>query len=161
MCQSPIHRDTHFYIRRPSRSHHLRMWCVNPLSIGTPISTQLRTISTFKSPVSIPYPSGHPFLQSHKWINWLSVWCVNPLSIGTPISTKWLWVLKWQLGLCQSPIHRDTHFYGRKGEKMYAGYVCQSPIHRDTHFYQNKCNEEARTGKVSIPYPSGHPFLHV
>ena len=59
------------------------------------------------------------------------------------------------------PIHRDTHFYGKtikKKEKM--SRRCQSPIHRDTHFYLG-CNlgAEQPSKSVSIPYPSGHPFL--
>ena len=37
---------------------------------------------------------------------------------------------------------------------------CQSPIHRDTHFYKAEINGEVKRIYVSIPYTSGHPFLH-
>ena len=136
MCQSPIHRDTHFYL------------------LGLPGFLLL-------SFVSIPYPSGHPFLLSHPktqqgWIitcqspihrdtHFYSIFagliavfanCVNPLSIGTPISTE---------------MYRAQEFYM---------ITCQSPIHRDTHFYTDKDNlTKMGDEKVSIPYPSGHPFL--
>ena len=86
-CQSPIYRDTHFY--NPARFlRHREIGCVNPLSIGTPISTLFPWKRFFpeskmcQSPiyrdthfycgtnvttqmvvtVSIPYLSGHPFL---------------------------------------------------------------------------------------------------
>ncbi len=39
-CQSPIYRDTHFYMYA-SMFEKARLICVNPLSIGTPISTRL------------------------------------------------------------------------------------------------------------------------
>ncbi len=62
--------------------------CVNPLSIGTPISTLLEETDDEDSEnVSIPYLSGHPFLR---WVTKKQggkYYCVNPLSIGTPIST--------------------------------------------------------------------------
>ena len=39
MCQSPIHRDTHFYLQSAANAGKLVLGSVNPLSIGTPIST--------------------------------------------------------------------------------------------------------------------------
>ena len=62
--------------------------------------------------------------------------CVNPLSIGTPISTV--------------SIAMEGKYYGK---------MCQSPIHRDTHFYFGKIGNDYVSENVSIPYPSGHPFL--
>ena len=40
MCQSPIYRDTHFYHRKDLAIAVQKVDCVNPLSIGTPISTR-------------------------------------------------------------------------------------------------------------------------
>ena len=38
--------------------------------------------------------------------------------------------------------------------------MCQSPICRDTHFYGEVLfSYTTASGKVSIPYMSGHPFL--
>ena len=39
MCQSPIYRDTHFYEEVAGYIGET-LACVNPLSIGTPISTK-------------------------------------------------------------------------------------------------------------------------
>ncbi len=61
-CQSPIYRDTHFY------------------SEGKWEATKDPV------PVSIPYLSGHPFLQKMTAITITNF-------------------------MCQSPIYRDTHFY--------------------------------------------------
>ena len=111
---------------------------VNPLSIGTPISTgQIDENYIISVDVSIPYLSGHPFLQvlhenkeklvisvvsipylsGHPFLQesqvlLLSDSRVNPLSIGTPIST----------------------------------FVFAEQNHLIINF-------------VSIPYLSGHPFL--
>ena len=162
MCQSPIYRDTHFYeqgeelwkmlkcvnplsIGTPISTHsrasvapvipHLRVnplsigtpistvrpkerWiatltCVNPLSIGTPISTHSNSNrGGIGITVSIPYPSGHPFLRFLlPWRESIMAKCVNPLSIGTPISTSVRLETTMCQRMCQSPIHRDTHFY--------------------------------------------------
>ena len=86
--------------------------CVNPLYIGTPISTvDFYAGEAVKHVVSIPYTSGHPFLQK------LSAFSFS-IAIG-----------------CQSPIHRDTHFYITSRIYREIAKLCQSPIHRDTHFY--------------------------
>ena len=137
--------------------------------------------------VSIPYPSGHPFLRVIEFANYIAEKCVNPLSIGTPISTADYWgdgdwpncVNPLSIGTpistfspqdfirlsperCQSPIHRDTHFYGKLLiPRKTNGEMCQSPIHRDTHFYAFKRRTRRNMEIVSIPYPSGHPFLPI
>ena len=88
--------------------------------------------------VSIPYLSGHPFLQEG-------------------ILSKFK-----RFGSCQSPIYRDTHFYGYESMVRIVGAECQSPIYRDTHFYKIEAAEAAQeTNTVSIPYLSGHPFLPI
>ncbi len=163
----PIHRDTHFYDGVGQWSGQLAMHCVNPLSIGTPISTRAYALmsTTNIRIVSIPYPSGHPFLLMF-----------------------YLHDRAQELEMCQSPIHRDTHFYNAIGQESRLSLMrhvsipypsghpflpklsdgtkydtikmCQSPIHRDTHFYG--CFHNIPLGIsvfVSIPYPSGHPFL--
>ena len=85
--------------------------------------------------VSIPYLSGHPFL--HNFFRGGNICCVNPLSIRTPIST-----VKKNLDRCQN-------------------LMCQSPIYQDTHFYDGTMIDFSKYGcSVSIPYLSGHPFLH-
>ena len=89
LCQSPIHRDTHFYFLLDTLTLKTEYWGV-----------------------SIPYTSGHPFLQQHS-------------QFGIHIYR-----------MCQSPIHRDTHFYAR----ITSLYTLRRKI-------------------VSIPYTSGHPFL--
>ena len=65
MCQSPIYRDTHFYDQTRDGICRRERRCVNPLSIGTPISTRRRHefYQCARKRVSIPYLSGHPFLQ--------------------------------------------------------------------------------------------------
>ena len=63
LCQSPIYRDTHFYRKLKQSWQFVREPCVNPLSIGTPISTKQRKRTKDLMIVSIPYLSGHPFLQ--------------------------------------------------------------------------------------------------
>ena len=117
MCQSPIYRDTHFYnfygggknethcsvnplsigtpisTVRTRRYYGLHRACVNPLSIGTPISTmELPEKSFGKLNVSIPiYRDTHFYDLASAVFSWIA-YCVNPLSIGTPISTS-LWKL--------------------------------------------------------------------
>ncbi len=135
MCQSPIYRDTHFYLKMCLEAREV--FCVNPLSIGTPISTYKQSIFYILTP------------------------SVNPLSIGTPISTgRVVEEAQKRSALCQSPIYRDTHFYlfwSEWYEK--AGAMCQSPIYRDTHFYTIEHGLITTQVHVSIPYLSGHPFL--
>ena len=96
-----------------------------------------RTMVRVHRCVSIPYMSGHPFLQNAEW------------GCGRPC---------WR---CQSPIYRDTHFYQEDGRvDIDLSAVCQSPIYRDTHFYVtiwSSCSWQWY--HVSIPYLSGHPFL--
>ena len=86
---------------------------VNLLSVGTPISTTaLEKNGRRICLVSIPYLSGHPFLQGiAKMRENNPKACVNPLSIGTPISTLLSTTDSLVSDLCQSPIYRDTHFY--------------------------------------------------
>ena len=107
LCQSPIYRDTHFYVRIHPKGMAVKVDCVNPLSIGTPISTTANSgHSSWKRNVSIPYLSGHPFLQR---------------IFDGKIEKGWL---------CQSPIYRDTHFYFNifcVGNFSYP-YHCVNPL---------------------------------
>ena len=87
MCQSPIYRDTHFY-RVAEIATAICAICVNPLSIGTPISTarivkQNTIIVMCQSPI---YRDTHFYKYA----------AIG----GTPL-----------VSVCQSPICRDTHFY--------------------------------------------------
>ena len=190
LCQSPIHRDTHFYLLSNRLLSCNSRRCVNPLSIGTPISTQ-KSIEKERNFICVnPLSIGTPISTvkmllivklQHFCVNPLSIGtpistmvmsclnrtanekCVNPLSIGTPISTGCDQQRQGHRNsLCQSPIHRDTHFYGMDIALFYNKVfeLCQSPIHRDTHFYRVQRLFEGRGNRpVSIPYPSGHPFL--
>ncbi len=134
LCQSPIHRDTHFYSARRYSSSTRKESCVNPLYIGTPISTEMEKGIVTHRNVSIPYTSGHGRKKGGDYVSSF---------------------------MCQSPIHRDTHFYKsmdfwatiehsvsipytsghpflRPHRPLFShlsSLSCQSPIHRDTHFY--------------------------
>ena len=84
-------------------------WRVNPLSIGTPISTLKKTAEiTGKQHVSIPYMSGHPFLRTLCRRQKEPHYCVNPLSIGTPISTKRSATSTSQPSACVNPLSIGT-----------------------------------------------------
>ena len=186
MCQSPIYRDTHFYadwlqstswkklhvsipylsghpfLRRKSLIVKISNKCVNPLSIGTPISTYCNICSSGNRLVSIPYLSGHPFLLlfDEFYIHIATNMCQSPIyrdthfyrdhygtrnrnedvSIpylsGHPFLRTRRRIMK-DVKVCQSPIYRDTHFYSfaRVGRTRNSTSPCQSPIYRDTHFY--------------------------
>ena len=89
MCQSPIYRDTHFYVNTDGYLL-VKKSRVNPLSIGTPISTLALTgyleiikKALCQSPI---YRDTHFYIHGIVSIIYGAV-CVNPLSIGTPIST--------------------------------------------------------------------------
>ena len=135
VCQSPIYRDTHFYMKN---EYIVVTGCVNPLSIGTPISTFAAPEPKMENPriVSIPYLSGHPFL--------LSINCMD--------STRQI--------PCQSPIYRDTHFYspGRRKTSRKHSEMCQSPIYRDTHFYRCFLRAMLRTYWCVNPLSIGTPI---
>ena len=137
VCQSPIYRDTHFYQGFSARTA-VGTVCVNPLSIGTPISTEV-------------------VLNEKQKRNHL---CQSPIYRDTHFyffSSIAFICLGFS---CQSPIYRDTHFYELKCQNCGASELCQSPIYRDTHFYEPRGWWSARTKiEVSIPYLSGHPFL--
>ena len=131
LCQSPIYRDTHFYscgrhwrlssvqcVSIPYLSGHpflhldiglirtVTPTCVNPLSIGTPISTKIILNLIVIKIIS-----------------------VNPLSIGTPISTGGQKMKKTSIErLCQSPIYRDTHFYCRQKGTLKQLVGCVNPL---------------------------------
>ena len=87
---------------------------VNPLYVGTPISTGYKT-----------YP---------KEID--AAVCQSPIYRDTHFYKKVQAKLFIPLYKCQSPIYRDTHFYDeiRYALRVWSG-LCQSPIYRDTHFY--------------------------
>ncbi len=113
LCVNPLSIGTSISTRMPPRrENEIIKCCVNPLSIGTPISTRFKDALYLDPIVSIPYLSGHPFLQNHNKktktyfvcqspiyrdthfydlasavFSWIA-YCVNPLSIGTPISTS-------------------------------------------------------------------------
>ena len=109
--------------------------------------------------MSIPYLSGHPFLQRKGSSgNGPKLRCVNPLSIGTPIST-WAPFSIWSV-MCQSPIHRDTHFYGSKRSRSPRNMARVNPLSIGTPIstLANYLVVFLHV-LVSIPYPSGHPFL--
>ncbi len=109
-----------------------------PYLSGHPfLPVNFRSAQRFRFIVSIPYLSGHPFLRTGKsQTRARHNWCVNPLSIGTPISTL------------------------TKAEAQALDFdLCQSPIYRDTHFYGIFMIRTGLTSVVSIPYLSGHPFL--
>ena len=162
VCQSPIYRDTHFYQGFSARTA-VGTVCVNPLSIGTPISTEVvlnekqKRNHLCQSPI---YRDTHFYFFSSIAFICLGFSCQSPIYRDTHF-----YELKCQncgaSELCQSPIYRDTHFYGNKkwgNKNMYS--LCQSPIYRDTHFYEPRGWWSARTKiEVSIPYLSGHPFL--
>ncbi len=164
LCQSPIHRDTHFYAYH-SDFQYGKQWCVNPLYIGTPISTCALSRKHWKQRVvSIPYTSGHPFLLPTRYAhlkNWI-LGGVNPLYIGTPISTtaQPIWhpylqnvSIPYTSGHpFLRPYYESVHFEAENSvNPLYIGTpistglgwwsgasgpsLCQSPIHRDTHFY--------------------------
>ena len=139
------------------------LWCVNPLSIGTPISTCICLPALWsRKVVSIPYLSGHPFLRRKMLSFFVLILGVNPLSIGTPISTwrvpERLWKGYWSV----NPLSIGTPISTGKGPFIGNLHrtMCQSPIYRDTHFYWGlRDSFLLRNWTVSIPYLSGHPFL--
>ena len=112
--------------------------------------------------MSIPYPSGHPFLLPAKYrLNCLTK-CVNPLSIGTPISTTKKSRDEAFESLCQSPIHRDTHFYMHISGSISSNQIVSIPYPSGHPFLLTISHWgllKVFSGIVSIPYPSGHPFL--
>ena len=137
-------------------------YCVNPLSIGTPISTQEVSGTGWQTrKVSIPYLSGHPFLpdEADAIVETDNTVCQSPIYRDTHfygiallmgISTfivsipylsghPFLQVANIEsesyISGCQSPIYRDTHFYPRREYVIFDKELCQSPIYRDTHFY--------------------------
>ena len=122
----------HPFLRRRSRQQgNRRRSCVNPLSIGTPISTDHPSMGrkSTHNPVSIPYLSGHPFLRSRVERMSRVPDCVNPLSIGTPISTLKNRRYKMYDMMCQSPIYRDTHFYAPTPDPASApDQECVNPL---------------------------------
>ena len=87
-CQSPIYRDTHFYASLFCLLYGKQI-SVNPLSIGTPISTKgksgrdMYTSEMCQSPI---YRDTHFYDAPPLQLN-IGELCVNPPSIGTPIST--------------------------------------------------------------------------
>ena len=88
-CQSPIYRDTHFYgtkwIKQPYKTDIVSI----PYLSGHPfLRNNIRGNYHDSIFVSIPYLSGHPFLQDTMIFLIVLAVCVNPLSIGTPISTE-------------------------------------------------------------------------
>ncbi len=91
MCQSPIYRDTHFYITKMTiRFTETEKDRVNPLSIGTPISTPM-------------FP---------KWeVARFGQLCQSPIYRDTHFYENHVDLIKQRNLLCQSPIYRDTHFY--------------------------------------------------
>ena len=105
----------------------LNIECVNPLSIGTPISTAIllvtlsigTPISTLlnghsKKPkdVSIPYLSGHPFLlKADEVIENIEDVSIPYLSGHPFLPREKSLFARFRDWLCQSPIYRDTHFY--------------------------------------------------
>ncbi len=140
--------------------------------------------------MSIPYLSGHPFLQCTRFcINGCSDSIVSiPYLSGHPFLHQQLFLRLELTDVCQSPIYRDTHFYTAElaskkpiisnvsipylsGHPFLRKYrwvpssqkkPCQSPIYRDTHFYSSAywILRNYKKSAVSIPYLSGHPFLH-
>ena len=136
--------------------------CVNPLSIGTPISTwEALTRYVTWCFVSIPYLSGHPFLHdSNCW--WTTYDTVSiPYLSGHPFlqTDAFRQVLLRQKSV--NPLSIGTPIAtNMKTINDLKKSLCQSPIYRDTHFYR-----EGMTALlivlllVSIPYLSGHPFL--
>ena len=162
MCQSPIYRDTHFYNFYGGGKNETHC-SVNPLSIGTPIST-VRT---------------RRYYGLHRA-------CVNPLSIGTPISTMELPEKSFGKLNVSIPIYRDTHFYDLEHEEKtficpvsipyLSGHPflptrsscawqppshCVNPLSIGTPISTFCCHPPplGTFYSVSIPYLSGHPFL--
>ena len=118
VCQSPIHRDTHFYAIYVREKGKLTKMCQSPIHRDT-----------------------HFYMRTQSRCLTSSMICVNPLSIGTPISTVRRFMSKKKHDkLCQSPIHRDTHFYLLLSILGIMAILCQSPIHWDTHFYPHPEN---------------------
>ena len=64
VCQSPIYRDTHFYIGKDPVALYLNDDVSIPYLSGHPFLHTASAVCNSNSNVSIPYLSGHPFLQS-------------------------------------------------------------------------------------------------
>ena len=163
ICVNPL------YIRTPISTWRLTMsisgqlpMSVNPLYIGTPISTALELIVILMiKDVSIPYTSGHPFLRRLGFNRHHIFFVSIPYTSGHPFLQERPSNQGLKKVLCQSPIHRATHFYNSVSNMNYLWtQLCQSPIHRDTHFYGKRYHpDDLCVDSVSIPYTSGHPFL--
>ena len=64
---------------------------------------------------------------------------------------------------CQSPIYQDTHFYAGSTDKSAGGnWVRVNPLSIRTPISTDCWHGDIRLNGiiVSIPYLSGHPFLH-
>ena len=162
LCQSPIYRDTHFYFCSTSFIYILQQTCVNPLSIGTPISTGIImgpviATKTCQSPI---YRDTHFYEQGEEL--WKMLKCVNPLSIGTPISThSRASVAPVIPHLRVNPLSIGTPISTvRPKERWIATLTCVNPLSIGTPISTHSNSNRGGIGiTVSIPYPSGHPFL--
>ena len=153
----------HPFLLAKAISYAERNNCVNPLSIGTPISTSVLICITFGLSCVNPLSIGTP-ISTEGTAKEISeqIKCVNPLSIGTPISTHrfdggrwWNYVSVSIPYLSGHPFLQTYQFESRKiGNVVSIPYLSGHPFLR-----LKRCSLKGKAGDVSIPYLSGHPFL--